>query len=236
MTTKHPIHPTRPIHPRGRRTRLTALAALPLLLGGALSACGSDDSDNPGGSAADGTPTSTVSVDAAAHNDADVAFATQMIPHHQQALAMVEMTRGRPLTAPVRTLVQGIHDAQAPEIETMTGWLAAWGEPTPSADPGDQRGTGGMGDMGDMGEMGGMGGGSMPGMMSGAQMSRLEAAPDARFQRMWLTMMIAHHEGAVQMARTEIAQGQYPPAIALARSIVKGQSAEIARMRALLRG
>lgn len=206
--------------------RLAPLALIAALCG-TLAAC----SDDTSGSAGDA---SSAAADSRAHNDADVAFATQMIPHHQQALEMVDLAADRDLPADVRTLVTGIESAQAPEIDTMTGWLNAWGEPAPSdaghmghdmGDMGDD--TGDMGD--DMGDMSGM-----PGMMSGQQMTALADAPDARFADMWLRLMIAHHEGAVTMARTELAEGEYPPAIALAQSIVDSQTAEIERMRELL--
>ena len=199
--------------------RRLAPLALIAALGGTLAAC-SDDSSGSAGDA------SSAAADSRAHNDADVAFATQMIPHHQQALEMVDLAADRDLPADVRSLVTGIESAQAPEIDTMTGWLTAWGEPAPSD-------AGHMGhDMGDMGDMGDMSG--MPGMMSGQQMTALADAPDARFADMWLRLMIAHHEGAVTMARTELAEGEYPPAIALAQSIVDSQTAEIERMRELL--
>jgi uncharacterized protein (DUF305 family) len=74
----------------------------------------------------------------------------------------------------------------------------------------------------------------MPGMMSAEDMAHLRNASDAEFQDMWLQMMIEHHEGAIEMARVEAADGTYPGAISLARSITTSQAAEIEQIKQLL--
>lgn len=74
----------------------------------------------------------------------------------------------------------------------------------------------------------------MAGMMSGAQMADLEGASGAEFDTMFLTMMIEHHNGAIEMANTEIADGKNADAIALAEAIVEAQEAEIETMQGLL--
>lgn len=155
----------------------------------------------------------------AGHNDADVSFAQQMIPHHQQAVEMAEMALdpAREASEPVRDLAGRIGDAQQPEIDTMQGWLEDWD--AKAEDHSDH----------DMGSMGGM-----SGMMSDDQMSALAAATGADFDRMWLEMMIEHHQGAVEMAETEIADGQAAEAKELARDIVDAQKAEITEMQGLL--
>ena len=79
-----------------------------------------------------------------------------------------------------------------------------------------------------------MGGGGMPGMMSGQQMHGLGQSTGASFDRAFLQMMTAHHEGAVTMSRTELSDGRYPEAKALAQAIIDQQTAEIARMQELL--
>ena len=61
-------------------------------------------------------------------NDADVAFATDMIPHHQQAVQMAELAADRAGSDQVRQLAEDIEAAQGPEIDTMTGWLDDWGQ------------------------------------------------------------------------------------------------------------
>jgi uncharacterized protein (DUF305 family) len=182
-----------------RRLLLPVLAAVAALL---LAGCGSSsDSDDAG------------------HNDADVTFAQTMIPHHQQAVEMAEMALdpARQASAPVRDLATRIGDAQQPEIETMQGWLDAWG-----AEAEDHSGH-------DMGSMKGM-----SGMMSDEQMSALGQATGTAFDRMWLQMMVEHHEGAVEMAETEIADGESAEAKDLARDIVEAQESEITEMQRLL--
>lgn len=181
------------------RTLLTALAAAALLLSG----CSGDDT----GSADDG------------HNDDDVAFATRMIPHHEQALLMVAMTEGRELSADFERLTEHIEEAQQPEIETMSGWLEEWGEDVPS---GHQHHDGMAGSDG------------MAGMMDEDDLDALEASDRSAFEQMWLRMMIEHHEGAVEMAQTEVEDGSYQPALDLAESIAESQTAEIEEMREML--
>jgi uncharacterized protein (DUF305 family) len=160
-----------------------------------------------------------------AHNDADVEFAQQMIPHHQQAIQMSDMAEVA-AGPEVQRLAARIKDAQGPEIAQMKGWLRAWDEPA---------GTGGM-PMGTdgMDGMDGMGHG-VPGMMTGRQMRDLRDAKGNAYDRIWLRMMIAHHRGAIDMAKTEIADGEYPGAITLARAIVKAQTDEIEEMQGMLK-
>jgi len=75
---------------------------------------------------------------------------------------------------------------------------------------------------------------AMPGMMSGTQMQQLTDATGADFDRLFLQLMIVHHQGAIEMSDTEIAQGSNPAALALAESIKTSQAAEIAEMQQLL--
>ena len=74
----------------------------------------------------------------------------------------------------------------------------------------------------------------MPGMMSDTQMQQLTDATGADFDRLFLQLMIMHHQGAIEMADTEIAQGSNPAALALAESIKTSQTAEITEMQQLL--
>jgi uncharacterized protein (DUF305 family) len=79
-----------------------------------------------------------------------------------------------------------------------------------------------------------MGSGEMPRMMSAADMAALQKAPAGDFQAMWLRMMIQHHEGAITMAKAELDEGRYAPAMELAQRIIDGQQAEIDQMKQLL--
>ena len=91
-----------------------ALTAGTLLL--TLAACGGD-SDTKDARAEQTAANGDV------FNDEDVDFATAMIPHHAQALAIVDVTRGRDLSAPVQKLTEDVQAAQGPRIETMVDWL-----------------------------------------------------------------------------------------------------------------
>jgi uncharacterized protein (DUF305 family) len=198
-------------------TTTTARLSAPLLaLALALTACG-DDGSASGDAAAD-------------HNDQDVAFATDMIPHHAQAVAMTELAADRAGSDEVRTLAAEIEAAQAPEIEQMSSWLEAWGEEVPDA---SADGMGGMDhgetDHDDMGDMGGM-----AGMMSPRQMADLADASGAQFDELFLTLMIEHHEGAIEMAEIEQADGENAEAVELAEAIEQTQAEEIETMEELL--
>jgi uncharacterized protein (DUF305 family) len=167
------------------------------------------------------------------HNDADVAFATDMIQHHAQALSMVDLTVDRTLDPEVQQLADDIREAQGPEIETMSDWLQDWDEEVPATMRDHSNAGHDMEGMGD--SMDGLDS-DMPGMMSGDDFDELERAPDSEFQTMWLEMMIEHHEGAVEMAKDQQQNGQYKPAVDLAGAVVDTQTAEIEKMKGLLGG
>ena len=185
-----------------------------------LAGCGGQD-DSMGGMSGMGSSSSPTSSQSSDFNDADVSFATDMIPHHRQAVEMAKLAATRAENAKVKDLAQQIEDAQDPEIQTMTAWLKTWGAPVPS----------------DMGGMSGMdhGSDSMSGMMSTEDMDNLSNASGAEFDKMFLTMMIAHHEGAIEMAKTEQSKGSNTDAIALAEQIEQAQTKEIATMQELLK-
>jgi uncharacterized protein (DUF305 family) len=208
-----------------RRSTRAAISggALVLSLALTLSACG-------GSAAPTGTPPATeppASAPAASaeHNDADVRFAQGMIPHHRQAVEMAEMAVNRAENPEVKALAEQIQAAQDPEINTMTGFLEAWGAEVPA--DGDMAGM-------DHSSMAGMS--DMSGMMTPEQMDELRNATGAAFDTAFLQMMIAHHEGAISDAQRELAEGVNPQAKDLATEIVTAQTAEIEQMRQLLQG
>ncbi|MEJ7634731.1 DUF305 domain-containing protein [Aeromicrobium sp.] len=159
----------------------------------------------------------------ASFNDADVTFAQDMIPHHRQATEMAGLAAERTENADVLTLAEQITAAQGPEIDMMSGWLKSWDKKVPS----DGDGMEGM-------DHGSSSSSDMPGMMSDDEMAALEDASGSEFDRQFLTMMTAHHEGAIEMAKTEEADGKYAKAVALAKEIQKDQAAEISTMESLL--
>jgi uncharacterized protein (DUF305 family) len=156
----------------------------------------------------------------AAFNDADVAFATDMIPHHQQAVEMSAMVPDRSTNPAVIKLAADISAAQGPEIETMKAFLVQW-----NAGESDHQGHGDM-----------AGGMQMDGMVDQAAMNKLESLKGPEFDTLWLQSMIGHHEGAIKMAQAELAGGANADAKTLAEQIVTGQQAEIVAMKQMLGG
>jgi uncharacterized protein (DUF305 family) len=189
-----------------------------------LTACGSS-SDN----SAKSTASASASSSAAAHNTADVTFATDMIPHHRQAVEMAALAAGRASSASVKTLAEKIEKAQDPEINTMSGWLKAWGKDVPT-DTASSMGS----SMGSMPGMASSGTTTGTGMMSSADMTMLKKASGKAFDSAFLTMMVQHHQGAVAMAKTELSKGSYGPARTMAQDIISSQTAEISLMKGLL--
>jgi len=186
---------------------------------GSMDDRGSMDTNGGGGSA-----TPLVIPDGAEFNAIDVSFAQGMIPHHAQAIVMADMALDVSTNPDVIAIAEKIKAAQGPEIEQMTTWLTDWDQTVP--DPNVA-----MDD--DMDHSGGM---AMSGMMSAADMARLGNAGGTEFDRMFFEMMILHHEGAVEMAEQELAEGKYQPTKDLAQAVITGQQAEIEEMNALIAG
>ncbi|MFE6691026.1 DUF305 domain-containing protein [Streptomyces sp. NPDC057743] len=203
-----------------RRCVLTVVGAAAVL---AVAACGGAGGSKGGTSSptpVSGSPSAAASASAGAHNQADVRFAQEMTPHHRQAVVMADMAPRHGASSEVKALAEKIKQEQTPEIDTMSNWLTSWGERVPP-------------------EQSGMGPGSpsgMPGMMGERQMDELRNTRGTSFDKMFLTMMIEHHQGAVKMADTEKQQGSYGPAKDLAGKIATTQTAQIAQMRKMLAG
>ncbi|MFC9652329.1 DUF305 domain-containing protein [Streptomyces sp. NPDC056937] len=202
---------------RTARTAATAAAVTAAAL--TLAACGGDNG-SPSSSASTSASASTPASAAAgsAHNAADVSFAQGMIPHHQQAVEMADLAATRASSAEVGKLAAEIKKAQAPEIRTLSGWLTSWDAQVPTQGSMDHSGSGH----------------SMPGMMAEGDMSTLEKASGRAFDTAFLKLMVRHHEGAVEMARTEKSDGADQRAKDMADAIITSQSAEITRMNNLL--
>ena len=184
-------------------------------------ACSSGDDMSGMDTSQTQTSTSADSTGQATHNDQDIAFAQGMIPHHQQAVDMATMAAEKATNGQVKDLASRIEGAQDPEIQQLTDMLDQWGASMP-----------GMSDMPTTSSMPGMDMGG-DGMMTDEEMQQLEQATGADFDRLWVQMMIKHHQGAVAMAKTEIEQGENPDAKALAQQIVTAQEAEITEMQGL---
>jgi len=158
------------------------------------------------------------------YNATDIGFAQGMIPHHAQAIEMADLALTNTKNSDVLALANKIKAAQSPEIVKLSGWLRDWGQTVPSTASGSMDH-----------DMSGMGGMMMDGMMSQADMDRLETSTGTEFDRLWIELMIQHHEGAVKMSKTEVAGGKNPDAIALAQAIISSQQAEITTMESLLK-
>ena len=143
-----------------------------------------------------------------------------MIPHHAQALSMVDLTVGKDLSPEIEALAEDIRMAQTPEIERMAAWLEKWGKRVPETSR-DHAGH-------DMGTM------DMPGMASMEDMAALEKATGPKFEQMFLALMIEHHQGAVETAQMELEEGENSAAMKLAQDIITAQRREITAMQALL--
>lgn len=168
-------------------------------------ACGDGGDDDAA------TTTSESEERSAEFNEADVHFAQMMVPHHEQAVHMADLADTR-AGDEVRALAEEIRDAQGPETEQMETLLDAWGAEVEH----------------------GMDHSEMEGMLSEEQMAELEAAEGEGFDTLFLEFMVLHHEGAVDMARVELADGVNPEARELAEEIIAAQESEIGLMNEML--
>jgi len=201
-----------------KRTLLASTLALATAI--TLSACSDSSSGTSGmegmsdsSSSASAAPSSSFASSAEDFNDQDVTFAQMMKPHHEQAVEMADMILAKDgISTEVTDLATQIKEAQGPEISQLEEWISAWGAE---------------------GSMSGMDH-SMDGMMSDEDMSALESATGAEAEKLFLEQMMMHHEGAVEMAQTEVDEGQNADAIDMAEMIVQTQTEEIATMQDLL--
>ena len=178
---------------------------------------------------APGQPTKTLSADEAAtiadtsYSLDDVRFLQDMIPHHQQAVEMAALVETRTNNQALVDIAGRIDASQADEIEFMQDWLATRGEAAPSAH--SHHGT-------HMSH-------EMMGMATPEQMAELAAAQGVAFDRLFLSLMVTHHDGAVTMVQDLLEQpgSAYDPVLfEFVNDIVNDQTAEIERMNDMLAG
>ncbi|HXY20467.1 MAG TPA: DUF305 domain-containing protein [Gemmatimonadales bacterium] len=176
-------------------------------------------------------------------SDADRQFMTGMIVHHAQAILMAGWAPSHGAGPSVLELCERIGISQRDEIAAMTRWLRERGLEVPDADTsasrrvaGLDRGMAGMSRQ--MPAMPGMGGSMMmPGMLGGAQLARLDSARGPAFDRLFLTFMIQHHQGALTMVAqlmNEPGAGQDGLVFQFATDVNADQTAEIDRMNRML--
>ena len=210
-------------------SRSTKAVATAMLLGTSTLAL-SQQIVQPG---APGQATKTLSAEEATklakakYTDADVAFMQGMIVHHQQAVEMSVLVKDRTNTADIVTIAGKIEASQADEIAFMKEWLTSRGEAVML--PGGEH----------AGHAGHAGHQMMAGMATADQMTALAASNGAEFDRQFLTLMIAHHEGAIDMVDDLLEQpgsAADPVIFRFVGDIENDQKSEIDRMDALLAG
>jgi len=191
------------------------LAAVALALVATVTSCGQPAGDPGSGPAESSTASNALP---AAHNAADVVFARNMLPHHQQGVELAAMVPTHTLNPDLRVIATHIRADQQAEIHTLNLLLTQWGEP---ADP-------------DHGNGAGHDGMAMAGMVDQSTIDKLKSLDGAAFDTLWATSMISHHQGAITMAQSEIAHGQSADAIHAATLIVEAQQREISTMTHLI--
>lgn len=217
-----------------RRTRLIVLAALVAGCTRATTPQGTTPSPSgllPPASAIHTSPEAIAKARAdsarLAYTAADIQFMTGMIGHHSQAIVMASWAPTHGASPGVLTLAERIINAQRDEIVTMQQWLRDRQQPVPDPVPGPMKmNMGGMEH-----EM------LMPGMLSAEQMKQLDAARGPEFDKLFLTDMIQHHRGALEMVKELFATpgaGQDELVFKFASDANVDQTTEIARMQRML--
>ncbi|VXB37454.1 DUF305 domain-containing protein [Nocardioides sp. AX2bis] len=199
----------------GPRTRVALVGTLvPLTL--ALAACGDDTGEAPAAATSTAPNGDVVS-------SADVTFARELIPHHAEALVMVDLTLGRDLDPRVADLVERLRAEHTAQVQTMSGWLTSWGEPVPetardhaNAHAAEDAGADAAPEDGHV------------------DLSALEQAQGEEFEAALLTAMVEHHAAGIALAEAEVADGEFGPARELAAQVVDSQERETEQMRTLL--
>lgn len=204
------------------------LVAAVLVAVGALAGCtggsGQDDAPivapkGPGEQAETLSPDDIGTERWTAPGEADLAYVAKMIEHHKQALEMTELAADRAQHEVVRGLAARIHDTQGPEVQAMESWRAQFAEQAPAH--------------GHSGELPHVDHASMPGMATPEQLAALRDARGADFDRLFLQLMIAHHEGAMKMAVEVLTTGSDVRVEEMANDVLATQGDEVERMKAV---
>lgn len=151
----------------------------------------------------------------------EAGFARDMSVHHAQAVEMAEIVRDKTESEEIRLLAADLALTQQAQIGQMQGWLAAWGLSPTGPEPA-------------MAWMGHPTEGRMPGMASPEEIERLQDAPPAEADRLFLELMIPHHQAAVPMAKAALDESDRPEVEQLAGAVVSSQKGEIEIMQKML--
>ncbi|RPK69755.1 hypothetical protein EES42_18320 [Streptomyces sp. ADI95-17] len=212
------------------RVRRSALFAAVVSAALALAACEAGDGDSRTKSQAGGGPSvvapgkpgepaRTLSAEEAAKaagdgtpNSADYRYARMMIRHHAQALELTGLVPSRSGSSSVKRLAERITASQKPEIGAMEGWLTHNGGAKRESAHDHS---------------------AMPGMATEAQLKQLREADGSAFDKLFLKLMITHHQGAITMATEVLAEGNNVQIEEMAGDVVAQQTVEINRMRTM---
>ena len=155
--------------------------------------------------------------DAVGFNDSDLNFTQMMIPHHEQAIEMADIALDPLVGASdsVKAIATRIKNAQDSEVTKMKAFLTSWKERL-TGDSSDHHSD------------------QMSGMLSAEDIKKLSSLRGAEFDREWMTGMIEHHEGAIEMAKDVLKDGKDSAVKALANLVATVQDSEILEMKKLL--
>ena len=185
---------------------------------------------------------SAPTVTAPSTTSAEAGFARDMQTHHNQAVEMSFLIRDRTDDEEVRLLAYDIANSQSQQAGQMNGWLTVWNLPQTAPEPSmtwmsrpalSGVSHEGMSDMG-TGDTSHEPGSPMPGMATAEQLASLTAATGVEAERQYLTLMIAHHRGGVEMAQALLDRSRNPLVTDLATGMVMVQDKEILYMQQLL--
>ena len=177
----------------------------------------------PGQAPKELTKEEAIKIADSSYSRADVQFMSDMIPHHHQALQMADLVADRTNNEEVNDIAGRIRASQADEIKFMQDWLASRGEKVPNPEHHHHM---------HMSH-------DMAGMASPEDMDKLASLESVEFDRLFLKLMIAHHEGAVTMVEDLLDQrgSAYDTALfKFTSDVVSDQTAEIKRMNSMLVG
>ncbi|PRX43863.1 uncharacterized protein (DUF305 family) [Prauserella shujinwangii] len=195
------------------RRKHIAGGALILTLGLAAG-CGTSGDAEPAPSTGPAPATATSAPNGDDHNRSDVAFAQEMVPHHEQAVVAAELALERTADPAIQDLARRITSVQDPETKQLMALLTMWGETvTPGGASGEH---------------------DHSHLMTEETFQELQQATAAEFDELWLRTMIEHHQGAVEIAEAQLRDGNDSLASIHAREIADRQRQEVTEMTALL--
>lgn len=202
--------------------RLVAGLLVPLAIGGTLAGCG-DDNDSAGNASTATTPAQTTPKPTASAADVDKAFVRQMVPHHKMAVEMAQMAARSSEHEEIKTLSSEIISAQNKEISELEAIAKELG-----VTPGEAMSDSGSMEHGEMTADAKTLGLTMDQMGMSMDMTALESANP--FDEAFIDQMTVHHQGAIAMAKAELAGGENAELQKIATAIVSAQEKEIAQM------